>query len=117
MSTTAIVLAVLLAGIFLLLGSAKLAAVPAMCQAAAHVGMTTTHYRLLGALEVAAVAGLLLGLRITALGAAASTGLILLMAGAVVVHLRSGDPVTRCLPAVVVGALACAHLVLLAGGR
>ncbi|UXY32363.1 DoxX family protein [Streptomyces sp. HUAS TT20] len=116
MSTTAIVLAVLLAGIFLLLGSAKLAAVPAMRQAAAHVGMTTTHYRLLGALEVAAAAGLLLGLRITALGAAASVGLILLMAGAVVVHLRSGDPAARCLPAVIVGALAAARLVLLAGG-
>ncbi|QIY74371.1 DoxX family protein [Streptomyces sp. RLB1-33] len=116
MSTPTIVLAVLLAAIFLLLGAAKLAAVPAMRQAAAHVGMTTTHYRLLGALEVAAAAGLLAGLRITALGAAAAAGLILLMAGAVVIHLRSGDPAARCLPAAVVGALAAAHLVLLAGG-
>jgi hypothetical protein len=112
MSTTAIVLA----GIFLLLGAAKLAALPEMRQAAAHLGMTITHYRLLGALEVAAAAGLLFGLRITALGAAASVGLTLLMAGAVVIHLRSGDPATRCLPAAVVGALAAAHLVLLAGG-
>jgi hypothetical protein len=116
MSTPTIVLAVVLAAIFLLLGAAKLAAVPAMRQAAAHVGMTTTHYRLLGALEVAAAAGLLAGLRITALGAAAAAGLILLMAGAVVVHLRSGDPAARCLPAAVVGAMTAAHLVLLAGG-
>ncbi|NBM18109.1 DoxX family protein [Streptomyces sp. GC420] len=116
MSTTTIVLAVILAAVFLLLGSAKLAAVPAMRQAAAHVGMTTNHYRLLGALEVAAAAGLLAGLRITALGAAASAGLVLLMAGAVAVHLRSGDPAARCLPAAAVGALAAAHLVLLAGG-
>ncbi|WP_316783341.1 DoxX family protein [Streptomyces sasae] len=116
MSTPTIVLAVVLAAIFLLLGAAKLAAVPAMRQAAAHVGMTTTHYRLLGALEVAAAAGLLVGLRITALGAAAAAGLILLMAGAVFVHLRSGDPAARCLPAAVVGALTAAHLVLLAGG-
>ncbi|MGW1798742.1 DoxX family protein [Streptomyces sp. NPDC001984] len=116
MSTTTTVLAVVLAALFLLLGSAKLAAVPAMRQAAAHVGMTTTHYRLLGALEVAAAAGLLAGLRITALGAAASGGLILLMAGAVVVHLRSSDPAARCLPAAVVGALAAVHLVLLASG-
>ncbi|MFI6357083.1 DoxX family protein [Streptomyces sp. NPDC050743] len=116
MSTTTTVLAVVLAALFLLLGSAKLAAVPAMRQAAAHVAMTTTHYRLLGALEVAAAAGLLAGLRIAALGAAASVGLILLMAGAVVVHLRSGDPAARCLPAAVVGALVAVHLVLLAGG-
>jgi hypothetical protein len=115
MSTTTTILAVVLAALFLLVGSAKLAAVPAMRQAAAHVGMTTTHYRLLGALEVAAAAGLLAGLRNSALGAAASVGLILLMAGAVVVHLRSGDPAARCLPAAVVGALAIVHLVLLAG--
>ncbi|MFD5634044.1 DoxX family protein [Streptomyces sp. NPDC127077] len=116
MSTPTIVMAVVLAAIFLLLGAAKVAAVPAMRQAAAHVGMTTTHYRLLGALEVAAAVGLLAGLRITALGAAAAVGLILLMAGAVVVHLRSGDPAARCLLAAVVGALAAAHLVLLASG-
>ncbi|SFG81315.1 DoxX family protein [Streptomyces mirabilis] len=116
MSIPTIVLAVVLAAIFLLLGAAKLAAVPAMRRAAAHVGMTTTHYRLLGALEVAAAAGLLVGLRITALGAAAAAGLILLMAGAVVVHVRSGDPAAHCLPAAAVGALTAAHLVLLAGG-
>ncbi|MHB9856734.1 DoxX family protein [Streptomyces sp. YIM S03343] len=116
MSTTTLVTTVLLAGIFLLAGSAKLAAVPAMRRAAHHVGMTTTHYRLLGALEVAAATGLLVGLRFTVLGEAASTGLILLMAGAVAVHLRSGDPAARCLPAAVVCGLAAVHLFLLAGG-
>ena len=106
--------AVALAAVFLPLGVAKLVAVPAMRRAADHVGMTTTHYRLLGGLEVAAAAGLPAGLRIPVLGAAAATGLILLMAGAVTVHLRSGDPAARCLPAAVMGALAAAQLVLLA---
>ncbi|MFE0450269.1 DoxX family protein [Streptomyces sp. NPDC058914] len=114
MSTTT-VLAVVLAAVFLLVGVAKLAAVPAMREAAAHVGMTTTHYRLLGALEVAATIGLLAGLWITALGAAAAAGLVLLMTGALIVHLRAGHPASRCAPAVVVGALAAVHLVLLAG--
>ncbi|WNO76865.1 DoxX family protein [Streptomyces sp. AM8-1-1] len=108
------VLAVILSAIFLLLGSAKLAAVPAMREAAAHVGMTTAHYRVLGALEVAAAIGLLAGMRITALSAAASAGLILLMAGALVVHVRFGHPTARCIPAIVVGALAATHLLLLA---
>ncbi|MEU4682284.1 DoxX family protein [Streptomyces xinghaiensis] len=116
MSIATTALAVVLAALFLVLGAAKLAAVPAMRQAAAHAGMTTTHYRLLGTLEVAAAAGLLAGLRITALGAAASAGLILLMAGAVLVHLRSGDPAARGLPAAVVGTLAAAHLLLSAAG-
>ncbi|MET7986634.1 DoxX family protein [Streptomyces sp. NPDC005281] len=116
MSTLTVVMAVLLATVFLPLGAAKLAAVATMRQAAAHVGMSTTHYRLLGASEVAAAVGLLAGLRITAFGVAAATGLILLMTGAVVVHLRSGDPAASCLPAAVVGALAAALLVLLAGG-
>ncbi|GGV22234.1 hypothetical protein GCM10010260_73100 [Streptomyces filipinensis] len=78
--------------------------------------MTATHHRLLGALEVTA-ATLLAGLWFTALGAAASTGPVLLMAGAVVVHPCSGDPAARCLPAAVVGALAATHLVLSAGGQ
>ncbi|WP_055587246.1 DoxX family protein [Peterkaempfera griseoplana] len=107
-----LVLASVLAALFVVVGVAKLVAVPAMRQAATHVGMTTTQYRLLGALEVAAAAGLLAGLRIPALGAAASSGLVLLMTGAVIVHLRSGDRTARCLPAVVTGALAATDLAL-----
>ena len=111
--TATVLLAAVLAALFLLVGAAKLAAVPAMRQAAAHVGATLTQYRLLGALEVAAAAGLLVGLRWHMLGAAVSTGLVLLMTGAVIVHLRSGDRSVRCLPAAATGALAAAELVLL----
>ncbi|MFJ3623326.1 DoxX family protein [Streptomyces iakyrus] len=56
------VLAVTLSLVFLPLGLAKLAAVPSMRQAAAHLGMSVRLYRVVGALEVAGVAGLLLGL-------------------------------------------------------
>lgn len=113
MTTT--VLAAVLAVVLLPLGVAKLAAVPAMRRAATHLGMTTPRYRLLGALEVAAVAALLTDHHFPVLGIAAATGLVLLMAGAVTVHLRHGDPVSRCLPALVLGALAAVDLALTAG--
>ncbi|MFF5147677.1 DoxX family protein [Streptomyces sp. NPDC013157] len=70
-----------------------------MRQAAAHLGMSVRLYRVVGALEVAGVAGLLLGLSWMPLGVAAATGLALLMAAAAVVHLRHGDPPVRAVPA------------------
>lgn len=103
------VLAVALSLIFLPLGLAKIAAVPFMRQAAAHLGMTPGHYRVVGALEVAGAAGLLLGLVSLPLGVAAATGLALLMAAAAVVHLRRGDPPPRALPAVVLALIAVTY--------
>ncbi|MFE6200691.1 DoxX family protein [Streptomyces sp. NPDC057838] len=103
------VLAVALSVVFLPLGMAKIAAVPFMRQAAAHLGMTPGHYRAVGALEVAGAAGLLLGLVSPPLGVAAATGLALLMAAAAVVHLRHGDPPPRALPAVVLALIAMTY--------
>ncbi|WP_020117038.1 DoxX family protein [Streptomyces canus] len=100
------VLAVALSLVFLPLGLAKLAAAPFMRQAAAHLGMSVRLYRAVGALEVAGVAGLLMGLTWMPLGMAAATGLALLMAGAAVVHLRHGDPPVRAVPAVVLALIA-----------
>ncbi|MEU6195339.1 DoxX family protein [Streptomyces sp. NPDC047061] len=94
-------LAVVLALDFLPLGAAKIAALPFMRRAAAHLGMTTGRYRVVGALEVAGAAGLLLGPVSAPLGTAAAGGLALLMAGAAVAHLRRGDPPARALPAAV----------------
>jgi hypothetical protein len=51
-------LAVALSLIFLPLGLAKLASAPFMRQAAAHLGLPVRLYRVVGALEVAGVAGL-----------------------------------------------------------
>ncbi|MFF4505709.1 DoxX family protein [Streptomyces sp. NPDC001401] len=104
-----IVLAVVLSLVFLPLGLAKLAAVPFMRQAAAHLGMSVRLYRVVGTLEVAGVAGLLTGLAWTPLGVAAATGLALLMAAAAVVHLRHGDPPPRAVPAAVLAVAALAY--------
>ena len=95
------VLAVALSLVFLPLGLAKLAAAPVMRRAAAHLGMSVRLYRVIGALEVAGVAGLLAGLTWAPLGVAAAAGLALLMAGAAAVHLRHGDPLPRAVPAAV----------------
>lgn len=103
------VLAVALSVVFLPLGLAKLAAVPFMRQAAAHLGMSVRLYRVVGALEVAGVAGLLTGLTWMPLGVAAATGLALLMAAAAVVHLRHGDPPVRAVPAAVLALIAVTY--------
>ncbi|MFF4361454.1 DoxX family protein [Streptomyces sp. NPDC001604] len=102
-------LAIVLSLVFLPLGLAKIAAVPVMRRAAAHLGMSTGLYRAVGALEVAGVAGLLLGLTWTPLGVAAATGLALLMAAAAVVHLRHGDPPVRAVPAAVMALISLTY--------
>ncbi|MFI9583847.1 DoxX family protein [Streptomyces sp. NPDC052236] len=109
MRTAQIITAVVPALVFLPLGMAKIAAVPVMRQAAAHLGRSPGLYRVVGALEVAGAAGLLAGLAWVPLGAAAATGLALLMAAAAVVHLRHGDPPARALPAAVLALAAVAY--------
>ncbi|MCD7442797.1 DoxX family protein [Streptomyces lincolnensis] len=111
MRTAHIALAVALALVFLPLGLAKIATVPFMRQAAAHLDMSLGLYRIIGTLEVAAAAGLLLGLAAAPLGVAAAVGLAVLMGAATVVHLRHGDPPVRALPAAVLALLAVAYAV------
>ncbi|CAL9336877.1 hypothetical protein SUDANB132_00184 [Streptomyces sp. enrichment culture] len=88
-----------------------------MRQAAAHLDMSPDLYRVIGTLEIAGAPGLLLGLNQIPLGVAAAVGLTLLMATAVVIHLRHGDPPARMLPAAVLtlAALADAGAMAVAG--
>lgn len=109
MTTAHTILAVALALVFLPLGLAKIAAVPFTRQAAAHLDMSPGLYRIIGTLEVAAAAGLLLGLAAAPLGVAAAAGLAVLMGAAAVVHLRHGDPPVRALPAAVLALMAVAY--------
>ncbi|WP_053850006.1 DoxX family protein [Streptomyces sp. NRRL B-24085] len=111
MTTAHVTLAVALALVFLPLGLAKIVAVPFMRQAAAHLDMSTGLYRVIGTLEVAAAAGLLLGLAAAPLGVAAAAGLAVLMGAAAVVHLRHGDPPVQALPAAVLALTAVAYAV------
>ncbi|MFJ7077550.1 DoxX family protein [Streptomyces sp. NPDC098781] len=104
---TALVVALCL--VYVPLGLAKIAAAPFMRRAAAHLGMSPGHYRVIGALELAGAAGLLLGTASAALGVAAAAGLALLMTGAAAAHLRHGDPPARAVPAAVLALAVVAY--------
>lgn len=106
------VLAGVLVVAFAGLGSAKLAAVPAMHARAEHVGYGIDVYRRIGALEILAVVGILVGVAVPVIGALAAMGLVLLLGGAVVVHLRNGDGFRDLAPALVLGAVAVAFVIL-----
>lgn len=106
----------LLALTFALHGALMVLAVPMMRAGAEHVGLTVRQYRIIGALELAAAAGLVAGLVVPALGAAAGAGILALMAGATAAHVRAGDPLRRMAPAVALGAAALLYEVLLAVG-
>lgn len=114
MNVTHILAGVLILG-FGLLGAAKLAAVPAMRSRAQHVGFSVEAYRRIGVLEILAVVGLVVGAAIPIIGALAATGLILLLGGAVIVHLRNGDGLRELAPSLVLGAVAVAFVVLVLG--
>ncbi|MFI7587359.1 DoxX family protein [Spongisporangium articulatum] len=77
----------------------KLAALPPLRRRAAHLGYDVNTYRLIGTAELAGAAGLVVGLRYSRLGDAAGVGLVALLGGACVAHLRAGDGPSKLLPA------------------
>jgi hypothetical protein len=109
------ILAGLLIVAFAALGSAKLAAVPAMRTKAEHVGFSISAYRRIGALEVLAVLGLLVGAFVPVIGALAAVGLLILLGGALLAHVKNGDGVRQIAPAVVLGVAALTFLLLVVG--
>jgi hypothetical protein len=113
--TTTTILASLLVVAFAATGSAKLAAVPAMRAKAKHVGFSVAAYRRIGFLEVLAALGLIVGAFVPMIGAAAATGLLILLGGAIVAHLRNGDGIREIAPAVVLSLVTLSFLLLVVG--
>lgn len=70
-----VTISLLLAAACLLPAAAKLSGQPKMRKSAAHFGIPWPRYRLIGAAELAATAGILTGLWWHPLGLAAATGL------------------------------------------
>ena len=114
--TATTILAGVLVVAFAAAGAAKLAAVPAMRARAAHVGFSVAAYRRIGLLEILGVLGLLVGALLPVIGALASAGLLLLLGGAMIAHLRSGDGPRELAPALVLGLATLAFLILVIGG-
>jgi hypothetical protein len=110
-----LVLAALIAVVFVAAGAAKILAVPPMQAAAGHAGFSVAAYRRIGVLEVAGAAGVLVGLSHPLLGGLASVGLLLLLGGAVVTHLRNHDGPRQVAPAVVCLVLVAGYLAALVG--
>lgn len=108
-----IVLSVLVAAVFVLFGAAKLFALAPMRERAAHAGFSVSAYRGIGALEIGGAAGVLIGLSVPLLGALAGAGLLLLLAGALVTHVRNHDRGRDLVPALVCAVLVAGYLVAL----
>lgn len=112
MTVASIVMAIMLAVLFAALGSAKLLMVPFMARTAEHLGISAKLYRLVGALEVAAAGGLVIGLFWPPLGIAAAIGLVALLIGAAVAHRRAGDGPKETVPAVWLALVSAATVVV-----
>lgn len=109
------VLAGVLASEFASFGAGKLPAVASMRRRAEQLGYSTAAYRGIGAVEVAAAGGVLLGHVYPSIGVAAGGGLVLLMAGAIASHLRNNDGPKEIAPAAVSAVVAVTYVVTLAG--
>jgi uncharacterized membrane protein YphA (DoxX/SURF4 family) len=107
-----IILAVLLALAYGMAGVQKLAGTPTMRKNADHLGASYGLYKVIGVLELLAAIGLLAGLVVWPLGVAAGIGLALLMAGALVYHLRARDTIKHFGPALLLGLLAVAEVIV-----
>jgi DoxX-like family len=105
-----IVLSLLLAATCLLPGSAKLLAHPKMRKAATHLGFPWRGYQLIGLAEMAAAAGVLIGLWWHPLGVVVAAGMALLLAGALLAHRQAGDAAKEIVPALLGLAITIAYL-------
>jgi uncharacterized membrane protein YphA (DoxX/SURF4 family) len=107
-----ITISLLLAAACLLPAAGKLTGQPKMRQSAAHFGIPWPRYRLIGAAELAAATGILIGLWWHPLGLAAAAGMALLLLGALITHRRAADGAKEMAPALVALAITIAYLAI-----
>jgi hypothetical protein len=110
--TATVVVTILLAALFAFAASIKLLGVRQSLAIRDNLGVSPMQWRAIGVLELAGVAGVLIGLLWAPMGIAAAIGLALLSVGAVAFHLRASDGAKDMAPAVIGLALAAAAAVL-----
>jgi uncharacterized membrane protein YphA (DoxX/SURF4 family) len=107
-----VTISLLLAVACLLPAAAKLLSHPKMRHSAARFGIPWPRYQLIGVAELAAAAGVLIGLWWHPLGVAAATGMALLLVGALITHRRAADGGKEMAPTLIALALSLAYLAI-----
>jgi DoxX-like protein len=110
-----VVVTALLAAILGFAGVIKVVGVAQSLTIRDHLGLNPVQWRMIGALELAAVAGVLVGLSWPPIGVAAAIGSALLLLGAIGFHARASDSAADTAPAVIGLGLAVATAILQAG--
>ncbi|WP_067476226.1 DoxX family protein [Nocardia amamiensis] len=111
--TATTILAALIAIVLLAAGTTMILAVSFQRDTAAHLGFSINAFRGIGALELLGATGVLLGLTIPTIGVLAAAGVVALMIGAAVSHLRVRDRFHQLIAPIAIAAIAVAYLVLI----
>src|SRR5580700_4814109 len=107
-----VTISLLLAAACLLPAAGKLTGQPKMRKSASHLGIPWPRYRLIGVAELAAAAGILIGLWWHPLGLAAAAGMALLLLGAISTHRKAADSAQEMAPALLALLLTLAYLAI-----
>jgi uncharacterized membrane protein YphA (DoxX/SURF4 family) len=107
-----VTISLLLAAASLHTSAGKHTGQPRMRKSAAHFGIPWPRYRLIGAAELAAAAGILTGLWWHPLGVAAAAGMALLLVGAIIAHRKAADSAKEMAPALLALLLTLAYLTI-----
>ncbi len=107
-----VTISLLMTAVCLLPAAGKLLGQPKMRHSAGHFGIPWPSYRLIGVAELAAAAGILIGLWWHPLGLAAAAGMALLLLGAVITHRRAADGGKEMTPALLALAITIAYLAI-----
>ncbi|MFD5425651.1 DoxX family protein [Streptomyces sp. NPDC127084] len=95
MDTVRIVISLLLAALLAMTGGGKVLGAGKSVEVRDALGLSPALWRLIGAMELSGVAGLVVGIWLPVLGGAAAVGVVLLMIGAAGSRLRASDAGVR----------------------